>query len=55
MNAIFFSQYIGKVKIQNNLNFSLGATTVDATTVDATTETWDNGEIITTIIQYAKI
>ena len=38
MNAIFFSQYMGKVKIQNNLIFSLDATTVDAT-VDATTET----------------
>ena len=35
----FFSQYMGKVKIQNNLIFSLDATTVDATTVDATTET----------------
>ena len=36
---------MGKVKIQNNLNFSLDATTVDATTVDATTvhattDTW---------------
>ena len=30
---------MGKVKIQNNLIFSLDATTVDATTVDATTET----------------
>lgn len=38
---------MGKVKIQNNLNFSLGATTVDATTDDATTETWDRGEITT--------
>ena len=36
---------MGKVKIQNNLNFSLGATTDDATT-----ETWDNAEITTTII-----
>ena len=35
----FFSQYMGKGKIQNNLNFSLGATTVGATTVDATTDT----------------
>ena len=46
---------MGKVKIQNNHNFSLGATTVDATTVGATTETWDKGQIITTITQYAKI
>ena len=41
---------MGKGKMQNNLIFSLGATTVDATT-----ETWDKGEIITTITQYAKI
>lgn len=41
--------------MQNNLNFSLDATTVDSTTVGATTETWDNGEIITTITQYAQI
>ena len=50
---------MGKVKIQNNLNFSLDATTVDATTVDATTvdantttttETLDKGGIITTTI-----
>lgn len=31
---------MGKVRIQNNLNFSLDAT-----------ETWDKGEIITTITQ----
>ena len=46
---------MGKVKIQNNLNFSLDDTTVDATTVDDTTETLDNGEIITTITQYDKL
>ena len=40
---------MGKGKMQNNLIFSLDDTTDDATTVGATTETWDNGEIITTI------
>ena len=42
---------MGKGKMQNNLIFSLGATTVDATTVDATNETCDKCEIITTINQ----
>ena len=41
---------MGKVKMQNNLNFSLGATTVDSTT-----ETLDDDEIITTITQYVQI